>query len=249
MAPAPPLMTVGEYFRTPETLAPSELAHGVLRVADAPTAIHQSRVAQLFMALHAHVAERRLGRVWLSPLDVVLDEANALIVQPDLMFISNAESGSSGPCARGSGPCHRGVVTASESRSNEEHLLWFAKHGVRECWLVYQECEAGGRHLLRRRAVGEPRVFGPQEKIKSSVLPDFSMSLRRFSISSGYRSSLRTTSFKPDHTSSTAHTFTSTNPSGSATSRTVSSVISVGTFDDFFGHDTHTTASGASVWR
>src|SRR4051812_44107628 len=57
------------------------------------------------------------------------------------------------------------------------------------------------------------------------------------------RSSLRITSFKPDHTSLTAHTFTSTKPSGSATARIVSSVMSVATPDAFFGHDTQITAS------
>src|SRR5262245_3245947 len=60
------------------------------------------------------------------------------------------------------------------------------------------------------------------------------------------RSSLRTTSLSPDHTSSTAQTLMSTKPSGSATSRTTSSVISVGTLADFFGHDTHTAAFGSS---
>ena len=43
------------------------------------------------------------------------------------------------------------------------------------------------------------------------------------------RSSLRTTSFSPDHVSSTAATLTSTSPSGSASSRIVSSVMSVST--------------------
>src|SRR5262249_39148163 len=63
------------------------------------------------------------------------------------------------------------------------------------------------------------------------------------------RSSLRITSFRPDHTSVTAHTLMSTKPSGSATSRTVSSVMSVGTFDPFFGQDTHTIAVGFSLPR
>ena len=56
-------------------------------------------------------------------------------------------------------------------------------------------------------------------------------------------SDFRITSFSPDQTSLTAHTFTSTNPSGSAISRIVSSVISVGTFDDFLGHETQTNPS------
>ena len=46
------------------------------------------------------------------------------------------------------------------------------------------------------------------------------------------------TSLSPDHVSSTAHTFTSTKPSGSATSRIVSSVTSDAIPDDFFGHET-----------
>ena len=60
------------------------------------------------------------------------------------------------------------------------------------------------------------------------------------------RALFRMTSFSPDHLSSTAHTLTSTNPSGSASARTTSSVISVATFAAFYGHDTHTIPSGVS---
>ena len=74
MAAAPKLMTVDDYFNTPETLKPMELAFGVLRVADSPAPRHQAAVAHLFLALDTHVRTRRLGRMWLSPLDVVLDD-------------------------------------------------------------------------------------------------------------------------------------------------------------------------------
>src|SRR4051794_11223643 len=47
------------------------------------------------------------------------------------------------------------------------------------------------------------------------------------------RSDFLTTCLRPDQTSLTAHTLMSTYPIGSATSRIVSSVMSVGTFDDF----------------
>ena len=78
MAPAPQLMTVEEYFtKTPYTLEPTELVHGVLRVADSPTPRHQSAVAALFRALDPHVRMHALGRMWLSPLDVVLSERHA----------------------------------------------------------------------------------------------------------------------------------------------------------------------------
>src|SRR6266516_2607650 len=53
-----------------------------------------------------------------------------------------------------------------------------------------------------------------------------------------FRFSRRIINFNPDHVSSTAQTFVSTNPSGKATSRTTSSVMSVGILADFFGHET-----------
>lgn len=58
-----------------------------------------------------------------------------------------------------------------------------------------------------------------------------------------FLSETRITSFNPDHTSLTAQTLISTKPSGRAISRIVSSVISVGTLDAFFGHETHTKPS------
>jgi len=63
------------------------------------------------------------------------------------------------------------------------------------------------------------------------------------------RLSFRIINFNPDHTSSTAHTLMSTSPIGSATSRIVSSVISVLTPEDFFGHETHITPLGTMFVR
>jgi hypothetical protein len=71
---------------------PQELIFGTLRVADAPLPNHQRAVAQLFLALNAHVTKRRGGEVWLSPIDVILDAPRHLLVRPDLLFISNERS-------------------------------------------------------------------------------------------------------------------------------------------------------------
>src|ERR1700757_2284983 len=64
-----------------------------------------------------------------------------------------------------------------------------------------------------------------------------------------FRFSLRTISFNPDQVSSIAHTFTSTNPSGSATARTTSSVTSVETPDDRFGQETQTVPVSVTFSR
>ena len=67
------LMTTEEYLDTPETLIPTELIYGVLRVADSPFAPHQAAAGDFFLALTGHVREHRLGEVLLSPLDVFFD--------------------------------------------------------------------------------------------------------------------------------------------------------------------------------
>src|SRR5687767_5082215 len=85
-------MTTAEYLRTPESLAPTELVYGQLRVAESPLPRHQEVLLDLAMALTPHVQERALGQVWIAPLDVILDADRALIVQPDLFFISNERS-------------------------------------------------------------------------------------------------------------------------------------------------------------
>ena len=85
-------MTTEEYLQTAETLKPTELIYGVLRVADSPLAPHQAAVLDLSLALVSHVRERRLGEIWISPFDVILDATRHLVVQPDLFFISNERS-------------------------------------------------------------------------------------------------------------------------------------------------------------
>ncbi len=180
MAPAPVLMTVEDYFKTPETVLPMELAYGVLRVADAPAPRHQSAVARFFLALDAHVSSRTLGRVWLSPLDVVLDANKALIVQPDLFFISNEREWIVMDRVRGAPDL---VVEVLSPRPRigrtAERLGWFAKYGVRECWLFHQDRRVLTVTQFENGGSREQRVFGMTEPIRSAVLPEFSSSLKQ----------------------------------------------------------------------
>ncbi|MEX2271507.1 MAG: Uma2 family endonuclease [Vicinamibacterales bacterium] len=179
MAAAPKLMTADDYFNTPETLNPAELAFGVLRVADAPTPRHQSAVADLFIALERHVRERRLGKVWLSPLDVVLDEKKALIVQPDLMFISNERASIVRDRVRG-GPDLVVEVLSPHPRIGtlSEHLQWFAQYGVRECWLLDQNEQRISVIEFQDGEARPARLVGAAEPIQSAVLPEMSLRLR-----------------------------------------------------------------------
>ena len=169
-------MTTQEYLATPETVLPQQLAYGVWQVADAPTAWHQELVAQLFLVLHQHVRSRSLGRIWFAPVDVILDYDRALIVQPDLLFISEESDVMVTERVHGAPDLAIEVLSPRPRIGDmEERLGWFAEYGVRECWLVHQferavEVVQFGDHARRRR-------FEATTRISSVVLPQFDRSL------------------------------------------------------------------------
>src|SRR5687768_9607590 len=132
-------MTTAEYLRTPESLVPTELIYGTLRVADAPLPRHQRVVSDLCLALVEHAEQKRLGEVWIAPLDIILDAERAAIIQPDLFFISNERSHILMDRVRGA-PDLVVEVLSPNPRIGKlgERVGWFQEYGVKECWLIHQ---------------------------------------------------------------------------------------------------------------
>jgi Uma2 family endonuclease len=186
MAPAPQLMSVDEYFKTPETVKPMELAFGLLRVAESPSPQHQSAVAGLFRALDIHVRERELGRMWLAPLDVVLNEKRALVVQPDLFFIASNQDAIVTDRVRGA-PDLVIEVLSPRPRIGEvdERVGWFAEFGVRECWLVHQIDLTVTLITFDRGAVNGRAQFAKEDPIISRTFPDFHLTLEEILFNDG----------------------------------------------------------------
>jgi len=167
-------MTTAEYLETPETVLPQELVCGKLRVAEAPFVPHQRLVGDLFLALYAHVQERRLGEVILSPIDVVLDGPKALIVQPDLLYVSRERSDIVQDQVWGA-PDLVVEVLSPHPRIGalNERVGWFAEYGVRECWLVHQIDRRVEVLQFERGRVANRVPLDPHERISSGVLPAF----------------------------------------------------------------------------
>ncbi len=76
--------TARDYERLPEG-APYQLIAGELIMTPSPTPFHQSIVLNLASALNPIIVQRRLGKIFIAPLDVYLSEED--IYQPDLIFI------------------------------------------------------------------------------------------------------------------------------------------------------------------
>ena len=172
-------MTTTEYFASPESLLPTELAFGILHVRDAPFVLHQKTVGSFFTALREFVLANRLGSVWVAPLDIVLDAARHLVVQPDISFVSTARS--TILRERVYGPPDL-VVEVLSPRPRvgdfETRLGWLEAYGVRECWAYHQPRQqlemirfGDGRPAMREWCALEDRVTSP-------CLPGFAMTLQ-----------------------------------------------------------------------
>ncbi len=177
MAPAP-MLTVDEYLQTPESNLPQELAYGEWRVAEAPTPRHQSTVFAFGLAIDRLIRPGRLGRVYLSPVDVILDRARHLVVQPDLVFITAPRLGIVTDRIWGAPDLVLEVLSPRPRIGQlHERIDWFAGYGVRECWLVHQDENAVEILSLARGTVSERTWFGADTEIRSGVLPGWHATL------------------------------------------------------------------------
>src|SRR5436190_4015634 len=133
---AKPITTV-EFLRGPETLRRRELVCGVVREPPAPFYSHQRLLTDLAVALHEHVREHDLGEIVVSPIDVVLDRAKGLVLQPDLVFLSSENRKLIRNQIWGAPDLLVEVLSpGSQSYDKRRKLGWYRQYGVREYWVV-----------------------------------------------------------------------------------------------------------------
>ena len=166
-------MSVASYFRRPESTQPMELSYGLVREAPAaPSYSHQRIVTRLSSRLDQHTRELALGTVCVSPIDVVLDRERALVLQPDLVFVSNERANIIVHDRIWGAPdlVVEVLSLGTARRDRTVKLSQYRRYGVRECWLidpVGREVQvvvfASGR--TRRRKYAE------YTRMKSDVFP------------------------------------------------------------------------------
>lgn len=132
------VVTSEEYlYSTEETNRKRELAFGKVCEPPAPFFSHQELVLRVARLLCSHAEPRHLGKVAIAPVDVVLDRENALIVQPDVLFVSQERLSIIRNQVWGAPDLVVEVLSSgTERRDRHEKLGWYREYGVRECWLV-----------------------------------------------------------------------------------------------------------------
>lgn len=165
-------MTTQDYLQTPETVLPRELAFGTLRVADSPVVQHQRVVRDLLLAIAPHVREGALGEILPAPMDVILDYDAALVVQPDLLFVSEDRRTIVGERVYGAPDLVVEVLSPHPRIGQvDERVGWFARYGVRECWLVNLPTRQISVLTFANGRVAGRVLVTEQNLIRSVVLP------------------------------------------------------------------------------
>ena len=163
-------MSIDEYLNGPETKARQSLLYGVLvREPASPRYGHQAVVTRLTVLLDAVAREGPKGLVCVSPLDVVLDAQRALVLQPDVLFVSAARRHIVTDRVCGAPDLVVEVLsTRTERRDRLVKMRLYRRYGVDECWLV--DTVRRSVECVALRVDGRRRTFRGRQAILSSTL-------------------------------------------------------------------------------
>lgn len=157
-----------------------EVIDGVLYMAPAPGAPHQSASTKFVTFLTTHVEFAKLGRVFHAPFDVEL--APNFVVQPDVLVVLNDHLGVLTP-SRIVGAPDLVIEIASPSTAGydrREKQDAYAHAGVREYWIAdpaTKTIEVLQLQNDRYRLVG---VFQNSATLPSNVVPNMPVHVEQF---------------------------------------------------------------------
>ncbi len=164
--------TYDDYRNTPDDKR-YELLDGDLVVVPAPREVHQRVSLRLSLLLGQLVMRTGIGHVYAAPFDVVLSDTD--VVQPDLLFVSNERSHVITD-ENIQGAPDLVIEILSPSSANRDQTFkrsLYAKHGVKEYWLVDTDAETVTVLLWNAHRYGVVGVCREGKVLRSPTLTEF----------------------------------------------------------------------------
>ena len=170
--------TYEDYAKTPEGER-YELIDGELIMAAVPNMAHQSTQSNLGGEFYILVRDADLGWVYFSPTDVYLSDTD--VVQPDLVFISKSRSHiRTGKNIRGAPDLVVEILSPSTSANDWGYKRdLYAKHGVKEYWLVDPYAKQVMVMLLKDESYEIVGVYREDDTLNSPTLEGLEIDLGR----------------------------------------------------------------------
>jgi Uma2 family endonuclease len=175
-------LTYADFLQFPDDGKRHEIIDGEHFVSASPNVWHQVVLLRLAVSISVYVGARPgVGRVMISPLDVVLSDYD--VVEPDLMFVAADQAGIvTKPNIQGPPALVVEVISSSSRKHDAQRKRrLFDRAGVREYWIVDPELDLvqvftrtpeGGFTRSAELAADEGHA------LTSPLLPEWSLDLR-----------------------------------------------------------------------
>ena len=150
-------LTYDDFVQFPDDGKRHELIDGVHYVTPSPNMNHQQVLGMLHGLIWTHLQMQPVGKVFLSPFDVVLSMFD--VVEPDLLYLSNERASKALTPANVKGVPNLVVEIASKgTRKRDEtvkrHL--YEREGIEEYWVVDPEVEVIRVYRREGTSYGRP---------------------------------------------------------------------------------------------
>jgi Uma2 family endonuclease len=144
--------SVEEFWSLPESTRPAEYINGEIVMAPSPSVVHQSVARSIFRALDKFVPAEAAGRLFFSPLDVVLPSGD--VVQPDIFFLAKEDTKRATEQNRVRCAPLLAVEILSPGSATLDALTkraLYEQNGVREYWIVNPTERTIAQLVLRKK--------------------------------------------------------------------------------------------------
>ncbi len=157
-----------------------ELLQGELVMVPSPNTYHQRISRRLEFLLLGYIESKNLGEIFDAPYDVVLGEGKEReVAQPDILYVSKERSqiiteeeiqGAPDLVIEILSP-----ATADRDRTYKRTL--YARHGVKEYWIVDPEAETVEVLVLGKRGFERAAAYGKADRLRSPLLSGLEIKL------------------------------------------------------------------------
>lgn len=157
----------------PETHDRYEIIDGVLYTSPSGHVMrHQGAVGNLYLMLANWVQEHDLGRVFVSPADVVASPER--VVQPDVFFVAKERLGIVGAYVEGAPDFAVEVISPSSEKYDRVHKFdLYERIGVKEYWTADPDACEVEVYALREGAFEPFGTHGMGDEVRSALLEGF----------------------------------------------------------------------------
>jgi Uma2 family endonuclease len=173
--------TYEDYKSLPESMDRRyELLGGELFMVPAPTTTHQRVSRNLELILGAYCKVHGAGEMLHAPVDVVFGQGKERqVAQPDIVFVrAERQPIIAVEEIRGAPDLVIEIVSPdTEERDRNYKKTLYARHGVREYWIVDPDARTVEAYRLGEQGYDDARVYRAGNPLTSALLPGLAIEL------------------------------------------------------------------------